>query len=71
MLSRRDLAQLLATERAARELARRQRGRRVQWHEPDIAWVTDAIEVGADRAGRERDLVRQHRSAFGHPGAGG
>lgn len=69
VISRRDLAQLVATERAARELARRQRGRRVQWHEPDIAWVTDATEVGADRAGRKlfvhavQDLCTHHRFA--------
>jgi len=69
VISRRDLAQLVATERAARELARRQRGRRVQWHEPDLAWVTDATEVGTDRAGRKlivhavQDLCAHRRFA--------
>ena len=69
VISRRDLAQLVATERAARELARRQRGQRVQWHEPDVAWVIDATERGADRAGRKlmvhavQDLCTRHRFA--------
>ena len=68
-LSRRDLAQLVATERAARELARRQRHQRVQWHEPDVAWVIDATERGADRAGRKlmvhavQDLCTRYRFA--------
>ncbi|MEI6860978.1 MAG: transposase family protein [Verrucomicrobiota bacterium] len=68
-LSRRDLAQLVATERAARELARQQRGKRVQWHEPDVVWGTDASERGADRAGRKlfvhtvQDLCTRYRFA--------
>ena len=52
VLSRRDLAQLVAEERVVRELARRQRLRRVQWHAPDIAWVIDATEWSADGSGR-------------------
>lgn len=52
VLSRRDLAQLVAAERLVRELARRQRVRRVQWHEPDLAWVIDGTEWGKDASGR-------------------
>ncbi len=67
VISRRDLAQLVAAERVAWNLARRQRGQRVQWHEPDIAWGIDATERGADRTGRKlmvhvvQDLCTRYR----------
>ncbi len=69
VISRRDLAQLVATERAARTLARHQRGRRVQWHEPNLVWAIDATERGADEHGRKlqvhavQDLCSRYRFA--------
>lgn len=69
VISRRDLARLVAEERGRRETARRGLHRRVDWHMPNTAWAIDATERGRDRQGRKlfvhavQDLCSRYRFA--------
>jgi transcriptional regulator with XRE-family HTH domain len=48
-ISRRELAQLVAAERAALTHQQRCHFRRITWKEPNLAWAMDATEFGRDR----------------------
>lgn len=50
-ISRRDLARLVAAERIAQTRARAQVCKRIQWHQPNLAWAIDATERGRDAEG--------------------
>ena len=69
VISRRDLARLVAEERGRQEQARRQVYRRITWHVPNVAWAIDATERGRDRLGRKlyvhavQDLCSRYRFA--------
>jgi transposase InsO family protein len=69
VISRRELARLVAEERGHREQARRRLHRRVTWHVPNVAWAIDATERGRDRQGRKlfvhavQDLCSRYRFA--------
>jgi transposase InsO family protein len=52
VISRRELARLVAEERGKQERERRRLYRRVVWHVPNVAWAIDATERGRDRQGR-------------------
>ena len=51
-ISRRDLAGMVAQERAAQYRARRQVFKRVTWHRPNLAWAIDATDLGKDSHGQ-------------------
>jgi len=51
VISRRELARLVAEERGKQEHERRRLYRRVDWHVPNVAWAIDATERGRDRQG--------------------
>jgi len=53
VISRRELARLVAEERGKQEHERRRLHRRIDWHVPNVAWAIDATEHGADRKGRK------------------
>jgi hypothetical protein len=65
-ISRRALARLVTAERTRQCDARRQLGKHVQWHLPNLAWAIDATERGRDAAGRKlyihavRDLCSRY-----------
>jgi hypothetical protein len=53
-ISRRELAALIARERATQWRARRQVFKRITWHRPNLAWAMDATDLGKDS--REKRL---------------
>ena len=67
VISRRELARLVAEERGKQEQTRRRLHRRVVWHVPNVAWAIDATERGRDRLGRKlfvhavQDLCSRYR----------
>jgi transposase InsO family protein len=67
VISRRELARLVAEERGRQEQARRRLYRRIEWHVPNVAWAIDATERGRDRLGRKlfvhavQDLCSRYR----------
>ena len=69
VISRRELARLVAEERSRQEKTRRVNHRRIDWHVPDTAWAIDATERGRDRLGRKlyvhavQDLSSRYRFA--------
>ena len=69
VISRRELARLVAEERGKQERERRRLYRRIDWHVPNVAWAIDATERGRDRQGRKlfvhavQDLCSRFRFA--------
>ncbi|HTO21703.1 MAG TPA: transposase family protein, partial [Spirochaetia bacterium] len=67
VISRRALARLVAAERTRQRDARRQLGKHIQWHLPNLAWAIDASERERDAAGRKLHIhsVRDLCSRYG------
>lgn len=69
VISRRELARLVAAERGRQNTVRRQVCKHVTWHAPNVAWAIDATERGRDRRGRRlyvhvvQDLCTRYRFA--------
>jgi transposase InsO family protein len=69
VISRRDVAQMAAEERAKRNIARRLVSKHVTWREPNLAWAIDATERGRDQHGERlyihavQDLCTRYRFA--------
>jgi transposase InsO family protein len=69
VISRRELARLVAEERGKQEQDRRRLYRRIDWHVPNVAWAIDATERGRDKRGRKlfvhavQDLCSRYRFA--------
>jgi len=69
VISRRELARLVAEERGKQEHERRRLYRRVDWHVPNVAWAIDATERGRDRQGHRlfvhatQDLCSRYKFA--------
>jgi transposase InsO family protein len=67
VLSRRNVSEMAAQERAKRNLARRQVCKHVTWKEPNLAWAIDATERGQDEQGERlhvhavQDLCTRYR----------
>lgn len=66
-ISRRELARMVAAERADQAKARRQICKRIDWHQPNLAWAIDATERGRDAQGRKLYIhaVRDLASRYG------
>ena len=56
-ISRRSLQQLIAEERKRRNWIIRSQWKLITWHQPNVAWATDATEYLPDKQGRKLQLV--------------
>ena len=67
VVSRRGLARLIASERQRLKREGRALIKRVEWHQPNLAWATDATERGRDEGGRRLYIhaVRDLHSRYG------
>lgn len=56
-LSRRKLQQLITEERQRRSWIIRSQWKHITWHQPNVAWATDATEYLPDGHGRKLQLI--------------